>query len=87
MVPGIPFIIYAPDNQLRVYKLKVKWPIHFIFSYASPITQHNKRRTVQNTGGKHEGRIDKAKELEHKGKSIMYALYLLKQHQPVKKTL
>ena len=33
--------------QLLITDRKVKWPLHFAFSYTQPVPQHYKQRTVR----------------------------------------
>ena len=44
-----PELIFSSEHapQLSNTALKVQWPLRFIFSYVQPVTQHYRRKTVE----------------------------------------
>ena len=48
MVPEVMFSTECVP-QLSITDSKLKWPLHFAFSYVQPVSQHYKQRTVGET--------------------------------------
>ena len=47
-VPTLMFLSECAP-QLSITDSKVKWPLHFTFSYVQSVTQHQKQRTLESS--------------------------------------
>ena len=46
MAPELMFSSERAPHQSKTAS-KVQWPLHFTFSYVRPVTQHYRRKTVE----------------------------------------